>query len=212
MAGVAALIRSAYPRLTPAQVAQALIGSTRHRPAGGYSPATGFGEVDAVAALRVAGRLAAARPATGLAARGHFAPASGPVQVIHRDPGRIAMLAGVAAAGSAGVIIALVVLTLLTMRTRRDRRRLAVAASAGATVLPGPAPYGTTPSGAATTAPMRNVGLIELLEPADRAETGLGDLGGPELMAPPGWPAPDQPGQPGQPARADPEPGTETGP
>ena len=69
--------------------------------------------------------MAAARPAAGLAARGHFAPAPGPVQVVHRDPARIAVLAGVAAAGAAGMIIALVVLTLLTVRTVRDRRRLA---------------------------------------------------------------------------------------
>ncbi len=134
VAGVAALIRSAYPRLSPAQVAQALISSARHRPAGGYSPSTGFGEVDAVAAVRAARRLAAARPAAGLAARGHFgAAAPGPIQVTHRNAGRIAVLAGVAAAGTAGVILALVVLTLLTVRTVRDRRRLAAAGPAGPT-------------------------------------------------------------------------------
>lgn len=209
VAGVAALVRSAYPRLTPAQVAQALLGSTRHRPAGGYSPATGFGEVDAVAALRAAGRLAAARAATGLAARGHFGRAPGPVQVIPRDPGRLVLLAGVAAAGTAGVIIALVVLTLLTVRTVRDRRRLAVVAQAGDTGPAGVAPYGTGPSGTAATAPMRNVGLIELLEPADRPEAGLGELAGPELMPGPGWAAGAGPDQP---AQADPETGTETGP
>jgi type VII secretion-associated serine protease mycosin len=189
--GVAALIRSAYPRLTPAQVAQALISSTRHHPPGGYSPATGFGEVDAVAALHAARRLAAARPAAGLAVGGHFAPAPGPVQVTHRDPGRIAVLAGVAAAGSAGVITALVVLTMLTVRTVRDRRRLAAAGPAAATV----------PFAAAAPAAVRNVGLIELLEPADPAERGLGDLAGPEFTA-----------RPDRPAGPDPRPGTETGP
>ena len=65
VAGVAALIRSAYPRLSPAQVAQALLGSARHRPTGGYSPSTGFGELDAVTALHAAGRLAAARQPPG---------------------------------------------------------------------------------------------------------------------------------------------------
>ncbi len=49
---------------------------------------------------------------------------------------------------------------------------------------------------------MRNVGLIELLEPADPAETGLGDLAEPGLAAGPGRP----------PAGPEPEPGTETGP
>jgi type VII secretion-associated serine protease mycosin len=196
VAGVAALIRSAYPRLTPAQVAQALISSTRHRPPGGYSPATGFGEVDAVAALHAARRLAVARPAAGLAARGHFAPAAGPVQVTHRNPGRIAVLAGVATAGTAGVIVALVVLTMLTVRAVRDRRRLAAAGPAGA----GPA-TATIAFGAAAPAAFRNVGLIELLEPADPAETGLGDEAGPEFMA---WPD--------RPAGPDTKPGTETGP
>ena len=132
VAGVAALIRSAYPRLSPAQVAQALISSARHRPAGGYSPSTGFGELDAVTALRAARRLAVAQPAAGLAAHGHFAAAAPePIQVTHRDAGRIAVLAGVAAAGTAGVLIALLMLSVLTVRTVRDRR-LGAAGPAGA--------------------------------------------------------------------------------
>lgn len=185
VAGVAALIRSAYPRLSPAEVAQAMISSARHRPRGGYSPSTGFGEVDAVAAVHAAGRLAAARPAGGLEASGHFGAAQpGPIQVTHRDAGRIAVLAGVAAAGTAGVIAALVLLTMLTVRTGRGRRRLSAAIQARPAGPPGPAP-----TGAAAPAAMRNVGLIELLGPADNGETGLGDLAGPG-----------------------PEPGTETGP
>ncbi|HTT52296.1 MAG TPA: S8 family serine peptidase [Streptosporangiaceae bacterium] len=124
--GVAALIRSAYPRLAPAEVVQALISSARHRPAAGYSPATGFGEVDAVAALRAAGRLAAARPGTGLAAGSHFGGAPpGAIQVTRRDAPRVAVLAGVAAAGGLGFLVALVVLAILTARAVRDRRRLA---------------------------------------------------------------------------------------
>ena len=55
VAGVAALIRSRYPRLGPALVRQALIQSARHRPVGGYDRGTGFGEVDAVAAVEAAG-------------------------------------------------------------------------------------------------------------------------------------------------------------
>ncbi len=52
VAGVAALIRSKYPRLTPVQVMQAIVTSTQRRPAGGYSPGVGFGEVDAAARSR----------------------------------------------------------------------------------------------------------------------------------------------------------------
>ena len=63
VAGVAALIRSRYPRLSPVQVEQAVISSAADRPAGGYSPGVGFGEVNAPAALSAAARLAATAPA-----------------------------------------------------------------------------------------------------------------------------------------------------
>jgi hypothetical protein len=57
-AGVAALIKSAYPALAPALVAQAITASTRDKPQGGYNEEVGLGTVDATAALRMAGRLA----------------------------------------------------------------------------------------------------------------------------------------------------------
>ncbi len=76
VSGVAALIKSRYPRLSPALVEQALIISAARRPAGGYSTATGFGEVDAAGALAAAARLAAARPAPGLVPAARFAVAA----------------------------------------------------------------------------------------------------------------------------------------
>jgi type VII secretion-associated serine protease mycosin len=121
VAGVAALVRAAHPRLPPGLVTQALISSTRHRPAGYYSPATGFGEVDAMAALRAAARLAAAKPATGLAPSGHFAPVTGPIQVTHRDKARIAEYGTVAAAGLVGFGVATVLLGIRSRRRRRGR-------------------------------------------------------------------------------------------
>jgi type VII secretion-associated serine protease mycosin len=118
--GVAALIRSAYPRLSPAQVEQAMISSAARRPAAGYSPATGFGEVDAAAALRAAGVLSRASPEAGLAAGRHFGGAvPGPVQVTHRDEARIAALGGIGAAGAAGFLASLAVLATLTIRRIR---------------------------------------------------------------------------------------------
>jgi subtilisin family serine protease len=57
-AGVAALIESRYPRLTVSQVGRAIIWSAANRPPGGYDDEIGFGTVDAVAAIRFAGRLA----------------------------------------------------------------------------------------------------------------------------------------------------------
>ncbi len=74
-AGVAALIKARYPRLTDAEVISAITTSTTpsSRPAGGYNDRVGFGEVNAAAALAAAGRLAtAARPAAGLASAAHF--------------------------------------------------------------------------------------------------------------------------------------------
>jgi type VII secretion-associated serine protease mycosin len=123
VAGVAALIRSRYPGLTPAQVEEALVTSTRRRPAAGYDPGTGFGEVDAAAALRAARRLAATRPAAGMPAAQFFGTGQrGPFEVVHRDKGRIAVGYGVA--GSAGVafLVALGLLGVLTRRGVRERR------------------------------------------------------------------------------------------
>jgi subtilisin family serine protease len=72
-AGVAALIRAAYPRLPAPVVATALTSSATSPPAGGYNRAVGFGTLDAVAALAAARRLSADEPAaTGLAAALHF--------------------------------------------------------------------------------------------------------------------------------------------
>ena len=143
VAGVAALIRSAYPRLSPAQVEQALITSAQHRPAGLYSPATGFGEVDAAAALRAAGRLAATRPASGLAAGSRFGRAPGPVPVVRHDAARIALLGGLAVAGVVGFLATLAVLGRL-IAVRRRGRPAPIPATAGpgtgAAGTPGPGP------------------------------------------------------------------------
>jgi hypothetical protein len=97
-----------------------MIGSAARRPAGGYSPATGFGEVDAAAALRAAGLLSRASPEAGLDAGGHFGGAvPGPVQVTHRDEARIAALGGIGAAGAAGFLASLAVLGTLAIRRVR---------------------------------------------------------------------------------------------
>jgi subtilisin family serine protease len=71
-AGVAALIRSAYPGLPPNLVRDAITTTTSNRPAGGYDNEVGFGTVDAAAALSAAARLSAqglagpGAPRTGL--------------------------------------------------------------------------------------------------------------------------------------------------
>jgi subtilisin family serine protease len=72
VAGVAALIVSRYPVITPAQVTEALT-ATAGSGKSGYNVRTGFGVVDAGAALRAAGRLVAAHGgASPEAATAHF--------------------------------------------------------------------------------------------------------------------------------------------
>ena len=129
VSGVVALIRSRYPALSPALVAQALITSTAHRPSGGYSTGTGFGEVDAAAALRAAGRLAAEAPGTGFATAkffgtpGRASSAIRPIQVVHRNTRLIAAYTAAAYGGAVCAIIATVLLIWMIRRSRRDRRK-----------------------------------------------------------------------------------------
>ncbi|MGB6457995.1 MAG: S8 family serine peptidase, partial [Streptosporangiaceae bacterium] len=74
-AGVVALIKSAYPQLTDAQLISAITSSTTPstRPLGGWDEQIGFGVVNAGRALAAAGAIAAAAPPiAGLAASSHF--------------------------------------------------------------------------------------------------------------------------------------------
>src|SRR6266536_2975728 len=71
--GVAALIKSAYPRLAPALIVRAITSSAQDRPPGGYDDRVGFGTVDAAAALTAAARLTRYRSAgRGLRPADHF--------------------------------------------------------------------------------------------------------------------------------------------
>ncbi len=60
--GIAALIKSQYPELAPAQVSQALTKSTVIRPANGTEDGSGFGTADAARALAEAGTIATPGP------------------------------------------------------------------------------------------------------------------------------------------------------
>jgi len=125
-AGVAALIRSAYPALPPDLVRDAITTTTRHRPAGGYDDKVGFGTVDAAGALAAAARMSAQRlagpgsPRTGLRkpglvdARGvgsasHFGggpAAAPPPPVAPRGPGQLVEFCLLAAICLAMIVIA----------------------------------------------------------------------------------------------------------
>ncbi|HWG02039.1 MAG TPA: S8 family serine peptidase [Trebonia sp.] len=141
VAGVAALIKSKYRGLAPHLVLQAITSTARSGQYGGYNPRTGFGAVDAGAALRAAGRLAGARPAKSpVPATAKFgASAALPAEPVPpRGSGELALFAALAfaslvlaAAGGAGLIAA-----------RRRRRRYYSEAGRHAVTLPGYPRYG----------------------------------------------------------------------
>jgi hypothetical protein len=150
-AGVAALIRSKYPKLTAAQIRRAITSSTVRRPPGGYNDQVGFGTVDAMAALLAAGRLAKQAPggnspAAKAHAAGYFgggAAAVPPVPVAPRDPGRLLVLSALAAA----CLLAVIVSIWWSTAARPGSPAVAGAGAAGAG--PGGAgPGGAGPGGA----------------------------------------------------------------
>jgi subtilisin family serine protease len=100
VAGVAALIKSRYPGISPGRVIQALTTTAQARPPGGYSVLTGFGIVNAAAALTAAGRLAAERPARSqVALSAHFGGGAAAVPaapVAPRPAGRLLLFAALA--------------------------------------------------------------------------------------------------------------------
>jgi subtilisin family serine protease len=109
VAGVAALIKSKYPGISPAEVMEALTTTAQQPMAGGnYNVLTGFGIVDADAALIEAGKLVQERPAgTRVALSAHFgggAAAAPAAPVGPRGPGQLVVfvllaLVSLAAAG-----------------------------------------------------------------------------------------------------------------
>jgi subtilisin family serine protease len=115
VAGVAALIKSKYPSITPAEVTQALTSTARQPLSGGsYNVLTGFGIVNAYAALTEAGKLAGERPAASTVSLStHFgggAAAVPPAPVGPRGPGPLVMfilLAIVSLAAAGGGLMVL---------------------------------------------------------------------------------------------------------
>lgn len=115
VAGIAALIKNRYPRLTPDQVKQAIQTGTTHRPAGGHNKAIGYGVVNALMALKAAFRLNKSSPAAALPAP---TPAS---DVIRAEPPEeqkpAAFFASILSGGSLLLLIGLI----MAWRQRRSR-------------------------------------------------------------------------------------------
>ena len=122
IAGTAALIKSAYPGLSPALVARAIALSARDRPAGGYNVTVGFGLIDPYGALIEAGKLvkltSTAGPA-GLDPAARFGSPPEAIDVVHRSAG---ILAAFAAVTVLGVILLAAGLVLALRRPRPVRR------------------------------------------------------------------------------------------
>jgi subtilisin family serine protease len=117
-AGVAALIKSSYPHLSPALVRKAITSTTQNRPPRGYDDLVGFGTVDAAAALTAAGKLAGQLPQQhGLLAARHFGGGTAavpPVPIGQRGIRTLVLLGLLSAACLA--LMATAALRLLTAR------------------------------------------------------------------------------------------------
>jgi type VII secretion-associated serine protease mycosin len=123
VAGVAALIKSKYPRLAPDLVARALKSTTTDRPAKGYDSQVGFGIVDAVAALAQAARLGGARPAkVGIKATARYRGVLPPAPVQPRGSGSLILFGLLALASLALTVAAATRLTVLRRSAGPARR------------------------------------------------------------------------------------------
>ena len=118
VSGTAALIRSANPRLSPAQVKQVLEDTTRDRPKGGRDDEVGTGLVDPAAAVARAKKLkpAPAVPAPVRYGSAYFAP--GPVPAPHRASSARILGDGVATAFALVGAALVAVWALLRFRRR----------------------------------------------------------------------------------------------
>ena len=127
VAGVAALIKARYPALAPSLVLRAITSTARSAAPGSYSTRTGFGAVDAAAALRAAGQLARQRPGKSpVAVSDHFGAGSvaAPEPVAPRGPGALLWFCLLA-------LVSLAVAAASGRRVLARRRALAAAGLAG---------------------------------------------------------------------------------
>jgi hypothetical protein len=127
-AGVAALIRASYPRLTAAAVTQAVERGVTAPPGTGQAPAGwGHGELNAAAALAAAAELAAAQPSptpsrSAVAAPLAVTSAALTATSSKPDPGHLLRSLVTGLAIVAGLLIAcLIGVTALTRSRRRGR-------------------------------------------------------------------------------------------
>ena len=183
-AGVAALIRSRYPRLSAAKVRSAIALSASRYPA--YDDKVGFGTVNAAKALQKAGQLAKQAPggstAAGKAAAagrfGHGLAGVSPFPIPPRSKQKLLVLLGISA-----VCLLVLIVALWRLVAKRGRRKAAVAPGRGQGGPPataGPAgPGGTAGAGLYPT-------QIYPAQPYRQGRPEIGYLGQPAGYAQPG--------------------------
>ncbi|MFI6508479.1 S8 family serine peptidase [Streptosporangium sp. NPDC050855] len=127
VSGVAALIKSRHPKMSPGLVVQAITAGVIRRPTGGYDTGMGFGVVNAgralAAAARISGHTLTARGAGGHDPARPLGPSAEPVRVVHRDRARITLYGGVAVAAGLGAVVSLVAIAVSVGRRRPPRAR-----------------------------------------------------------------------------------------
>jgi subtilisin family serine protease len=115
VSGAVALVRSAHPDLTPAQIKRLLRDTARNAPADGRDDSRGFGFVDPAAAIEAAARL---KP-QGLRPAAHGEKYFGPGPDTAASDGGTAGWAGPLAGGAGGVLL---VASVVLWRGRRAHR------------------------------------------------------------------------------------------
>jgi hypothetical protein len=124
VAGIAALIKAQFPKLSSARVRQVLTTSTVYRPKGGRADGSGYGTVDAAAALMAASKLVEAVPAaaTGASAGAQTPPTAPAVHstVIRKNLGH-SLITDVAIAVALFLVLLGAILGFASWRRRRAR-------------------------------------------------------------------------------------------
>ncbi|MFE9397753.1 type VII secretion-associated serine protease mycosin [Streptomyces flavidovirens] len=96
VSGAAALVRSAHPDLTPAQVKKLLADTARNAPEGGRDDDRGYGFVDPAAAIEAGGKLrpAGLRPSPAPHGKKYFGAGPGPLRDDEEPAGWLAPAVG----------------------------------------------------------------------------------------------------------------------
>ncbi len=121
VAGISALIKSQFPELTPAQVAQALKSGTVFRPAGKTGDGSGAGTADAARALAAAATIAGpGAQRAGAGAQPHVLPAAPPLPTFRQSLTSARLEKDGIISAAVLVLLLLLVAVFWMLRRRRD--------------------------------------------------------------------------------------------